>query len=239
MTNETINVDPNEIAKFSQIADKWWDKTGEFKPLHDINPLRLDYIDQHAQLAGKTVLDVGCGGGILSESMARRGAASVLGVDMAEQSLNTAQAHADAERVDNIAYRCVSVEDLAAEMPQSFDVVTCMEMLEHVADPAAILRDIHTLLRPGGLVFLSTVNRTLPARLGAICAAEYLLNLVPQGTHQYDRFIRPAELTRMVRRAGLTPLAISGMDYLPFSRSARLSRQTAINYLMVARKDAA
>ena len=158
MTNETINVDPNEIAKFSQIADKWWDKTGEFKPLHDINPLRLDYIDQHAHLAGKTVLDVGCGGGILSESMARRGAASVLGVDMAELSLQTAQAHADAGRVANVAYRCVSVEDLAAEMPQAFDVVTCMEMLEHVPDPASIIRACAKLAKADGWVFFSTIN---------------------------------------------------------------------------------
>ena len=172
MTNkQTLNVDPNEIAKFSQIADKWWDKTGEFKPLHDINPLRLDYIDQHAHLAGKTVLDVGCGGGILSESMARRGAASVLGVDMAELSLQTAQAHADAERVGNIAYRCVSVEDLAAEMPQAFDVVTCMEMLEHVPNPASIIRACAKLAKADGWVFFSTINRNPKSYLHAVLGA--------------------------------------------------------------------
>lgn len=170
MTNETINVDPNEIAKFSQIADKWWDKTGEFKPLHDINPLRLDYIDQHAHLAGKTVLDVGCGGGILSESMARRGAASVLGVDMAELSLQTAQAHADAGRVANVAYRCVSVEDLAAEMPQAFDVVTCMEMLEHVPDPASIIRACAKLAKADGWVFFPP-STAIPNRICTRCWA--------------------------------------------------------------------
>ena len=235
MTNETINVDPNEIAKFSQIADKWWDKTGEFKPLHDINPLRLDYIDQHAQLAGKTVLDVGCGGGILSESMARRGAASVLGVDMAEQSLNTAQAHADAERVGNIAYRCVSVEDLAAEMPQSFDVVTCMEMLEHVPDPASIIRACAKLAKADGWVFFSTINRNPKSYLHLIVGAEYLLKFVPKGTHDWKKFITPAELARMCRQAGLDTVGSKGMTYNLLSGRYSLCDSTEVNYMVACR----
>ena len=236
MTNkQTLNVDPNEIAKFSQIADKWWDKTGEFKPLHDINPLRLDYIDQHAQLAGKTVLDVGCGGGILSESMARRGAASVLGVDMAELSLQTAQAHADAERVGNIAYRCVSVEDLAAEMPQSFDVVTCMEMLEHVPDPASIIRACAKLVKPDGWVFFSTINRNATSYLHAILGAEYILNLVPKGTHTWQKFITPAELACMARQAGLDIADTQGMGYNPLTRNYFLGDKVDVNYLLACR----
>ena len=235
MTNETINVDPNEIAKFSQIADKWWDKTGEFKPLHDINPLRLDYIDQHAQLAGKTVLDVGCGGGILSESMARRGAASVLGVDMAELSLQTAQAHADAGRVANIAYRCVSVEDLAAEMPQSFDVVTCMEMLEHVPDPASIIRACAKLAKADGWVFFSTINRNPKSYLHLIVGAEYLLKFVPKGTHDWKKFITPAELARMCRQAGLDTVGSKGMTYNLLSGRYSLCDSTEVNYMVACR----
>ena len=235
MINETINVDPNEIAKFSQIADKWWDKTGEFKPLHDINPLRLDYIDQHAHLAGKTVLDVGCGGGILSESMARRGAASVLGVDMAELSLQTAQAHADAGRVANVAYRCVSVEDLAAEMPQAFDVVTCMEMLEHVPDPASIIRACAKLAKRGGWVFFSTINRNPKSYLHAVLGAEYVLNLVPKGTHDWQKFITPAELARMCRQAGLDVIDTKGMTYNLLTRRYSLCDSTEVNYMIACR----
>lgn len=239
MTNEkTINIDPNEIAKFSQIADKWWDKTGEFKPLHDINPLRLDYIDQHASLAGKTVLDVGCGGGILSESMARRGAASVLGVDMAELSLQTAQAHADAGRVANVAYRCVSVEDLAAEMPQAFDVVTCMEMLEHVPDPASIIRACAKLAKPDGWVFFSTINRNPKSYLHAVLGAEYVLNLVPKGTHDWQKFITPSELARMARLAGLDVVDTRGMSFNLLTRQYFLQDDVSVNY-MVACKVAA
>lgn len=235
MTNETINVDPNEIAKFSQIADKWWDKTGEFKPLHDINPLRLDYIDQHAQLAGKTVLDVGCGGGILSESMARRGAASVLGVDMAELSLQTAQAHADAGRVANVAYRCVSVEDLAAEMPQAFDVVTCMEMLEHVPDPASIIHACAKLAKADGWVFFSTINRNPKSYLHLIVGAEYVLNVVPKGTHDWQKFITPAELARMCRQAGLDVIDTKGMTYNLLTRRYSLCDSTEVNYMIACR----
>ena len=235
MTNETINVDPNEIAKFSQIADKWWDKTGEFKPLHDINPLRLDYIDQHAQLAGKTVLDVGCGGGILSESMARRGAASVLGVDMAELSLQTAQAHADAGRVANVAYRCVSVEDLAAEMPQAFDVVTCMEMLEHVPDPASIIHACAKLAKADGWVFFSTINRNPKSYLHAVLGAEYVLNLVPKGTHDWQKFITPAELARMARLAGLDVVDTRGMSFNLLTRQYFLQDDVRVNYMVACR----
>ena len=183
------NVDADEIAKFSQIADKWWDKNGEFKPLHDINPLRLGYINSFAQLVGKRVLDVGCGGGILSESMAKRGAAHVTGIDMAEKSLQTAQAHAAAERVDNIDYRCIRVEDLAAEQPHSFDVVTCMEMMEHVPDPATIVKACSELVKPDGMVFFSTINRNPKSYLHLIVGAEYVLNVVPKGTHDWQKFI--------------------------------------------------
>ena len=236
MTHEkTINVDPNEIAKFSQIADKWWDKTGEFKPLHDINPLRLDYIDQHAHLAGKTVLDVGCGGGILSESMARRGAASVLGVDMAELSLKTAQAHAAAERVANIAYRCVSVEDLAAEMPQAFDVVTCMEMLEHVPDPASIIRACAKLAKPDGWVFFSTINRNPKSYLHGVLGAEYILNLVPKGTHDWQKFITPSELARMARQAELDVVDTRGMSFNLLTRQYFLQDDVRVNYMVACR----
>ena len=235
MTNETINVDPIEIAKFSKIADKWWDKPGEFKPLHDINPLRLDYIDQHAHLAGKTVLDVGCGGGILSESMARRGAASVLGVDMAELSLQTAQAHADAGRVANVAYRCVSVEDLAAEMPQAFDVVTCMEMLEHVPDPASIIRACAKLAKADGWVFFSTINRNPKSYLHAVLGAEYVLNLVPKGTHDWQKFITPAELARMARQAELDVVDTRGMSFNLLTRQYFLQDDVRVNYMVACR----
>ena len=223
-----------DIHSFEQHGSAFWDKNGPYRTLHHINPARLQFITQYVDLQGKRVLDFGCGGGILSEALADSGA-RVVGIDLAAAVLEAARAHRGDKAIDYIR---ASGAELVAR-GEVFDVVTCMEMLEHVADPAAILRDIHTLLRPGGLVFLSTVNRTPAARLGAICAAEYLLHLVPKGTHQYDWFIRPAELARMVRRAGLTPLAISGLSYNPFTRSARLSRQTAINYFMVARRDPA
>ena len=196
------NVDADEIAKFSQIADKWWDKNGEFKPLHDINPLRLGYIDSFAQLAGKRVLDVGCGGGILSESMAKRGAAHVTGIDMAEKSLQTAQAHAAAEGVDNTDYRCIRVEDLATEQPHSFNVVTCMEMMDDVPDPAAIVKACSELVKPDGMVFFSTINRNPKSYLHLLFGAESLLKFVPHGTHDWKTFITPSSLARMCRHAG-------------------------------------
>ena len=229
------NVDADEIAKFSQIADKWWDKNGEFKPLHDINPLRLGYIDSFAQLAGKRVLDVGCGGGILSESMAKRGAAHVTGIDMAEKSLQTAQAHAAAEGVDNIDYRCIRVEDLAAEQPNSFDVVTCMEMMEHVPDPAAIVKACSELVKPDGMVFFSTINRNPKSYLHLIVGAEYVLNVVPKGTHDWQKFITPAELARMCRQAGLDVIDTKGMTYNLLTRCYSLCDSTEVNYMIACR----
>ena len=229
------NVDADEIAKFSQIADKWWDKNGEFKPLHDINPLRLGYIDSFAQLAGKRVLDVGCGGGILSESMAKRGAAHVTGIDMAEKSLQTAQAHAAAEGVDNIDYRCIRVEDLAAEQPHSFDVVTCMEMMEHVPDPAAIVKACSELVKPDGMVFFSTINRNPKSYLHLIVGAEYVLNVVPKGTHDWQKFITPAELARMCRQAGLDVIDTKGMTYNLLTRCYSLCDSTEVNYMIACR----
>ena len=229
------NVDADEIAKFSQIADKWWDKNGEFKPLHDINPLRLGYIDSFAQLAGKRVLDVGCGGGILSESMAKRGAAHVTGIDMAEKSLQTAQVHAAAEGVDNIDYRCIRVEDLAAEQPHSFDVVTCMEMMEHVPDPAAIVKACSELVKPDGMVFFSTINRNPKSYLHLIVGAEYVLNVVPKGTHDWQKFITPAELARMCRQAGLDVIDTKGMTYNLLTRPYYLCDSTEVNYMIACR----
>ena len=229
------NVDADEIAKFSQIADKWWDKNGEFKPLHDINPLRLGYINSFAQLAGKRVLDVGCGGGILSESMAKRGAAHVTGIDMAEKSLQTAQAHAAAEGVDNIDYRCIRVEDLAAEQPHSFDVVTCMEMMEHVPDPAAIVKACSELVKPDGMVFFSTINRNPKSYLHLIVGAEYVLNVVPKGTHDWQKFITPAELARMCRQAGLDVIDTKGMTYNLLTRCYSLCDSTEVNYMIACR----
>ena len=229
------NVDADEIAKFSQIADKWWDKNGEFKPLHDINPLRLGYIDSFAQLAGKRVLDVGCGGGILSESMAKRGAAHVTGIDMAEKSLQTAQAHAAAEGVDNIDYRCIRVEDLAAEQPHSFDVVTCMEMMEHVPDPAAIVKACSELVKPDGMVFFSTINRNPKSYLHLIVGAEYVLNVVPKGTHDWQKFITPAELARMCRQAGLDVIDTKGMTNNLLTRCYSLCDSTEVNYMIACR----
>ena len=236
MTAENArNVDAQEIAKFSQIADKWWDKHGEFKPLHDINPLRLDYIDRLASLGGKQVLDVGCGGGILSESMAKRGAASVTGIDMAEKSLHTATAHAAAEQVNNIAYRCVRVEDLAAEQPHSFDVVTCMEMMEHVPDPAAIVRACAKLVKPDGMVFFSTINRNPKSYLHLIVGAEYVLNFVPKGTHDWQKFITPAELARMCRQAGLDVIDSKGLKYNLLTKQYLISDNTDVNYMIACR----
>lgn len=229
------NVDDDEIAKFSQIADKWWDKNGKFKPLHDINPLRLNYIDRLAPLAGKRVLDVGCGGGILSESMAKRGAAHVTGIDMAEKSLQTAQTHAAAQKVGNIAYRCVRVEDLAAEAPHSFDVVTCMEMMEHVPDPAAIVKACAKLVKPDGTVFFSTINRNPKSYLHLIVGAEYVLNFVPKGTHDWHKFITPAELARMCRQAGLDVADTKGLKYNLLTRQFSLDSRTDVNYMIACR----
>ena len=223
-----------DIGSFQQHGSAFWDVQGPYRTLHQINPARLQFVERFVVLSGLRVLDVGCGGGILSEALAERGA-SVLGIDLAESALQAAEAHRAGQAVE---YRLESSRETAAR-GEVFDVVTCMEMLEHVADPAAVLRDIHALLKPGGWAFFSTINRTLKARLGAVYAAEYVLRLVPQGTHQYDGFIRPAELSRMAERAGLTPVAFCGMDYLPLRQSARLSRNLDINYLFAARREAA
>ena len=223
-----------DIGSFQQHGSAFWDVQGPYRTLHQINPARLQFVERFVVLSGLRVLDVGCGGGILSEALAERGA-SVLGIDLAESALQAAEAHRAGQAVE---YRLESSRETAAR-GEVFDVVTCMEMLEHVADPAAVLRDIHALLKPGGWAFFSTINRTFKARLGAVYAAEYVLRLVPQGTHQYDWFIKPAELSRMAERAGLTPVAFCGMDYLPLRQSARLSRNLDINYLFAARREAA
>ena len=223
-----------DIGSFQQHGSAFWDVQGPYRTLHQINPARLQFVERFVDLSGLRVLDVGCGGGILSEALAERGA-SVLGIDLAESALQAAEEHRAGQAVE---YRLESSRETAAR-GEVFDVVTCMEMLEHVADPAAVLRDIHALLKPGGWAFFSTINRTLKARLGAVYAAEYLLHLVPQGTHQDDWFIKPAELSRMAERAGLAPVAFCGMDYLPLRQSARLSRNLDINYLFAARREAA
>lgn len=230
------NVDAQELAKFSDLAHKWWDPDSEFRPLHQINPLRLDWIDGLAPLRGRTVVDVGCGGGILSESMARRGAAGVLGIDLATKPLGVAQLHALEAQLTNIAYREVAAEALAAERPRQFDVVTCMEMIEHVPDPASIVRACAELARPGGWVFFSTLNRNPKAFLFAIVGAEYLLRLLPAGTHEYARFSKPSELARWCREAGLALHETRGLEYNPLTQRYRLSGDTSVNYLVACRK---
>lgn len=225
-----MNADPAELQKFSDLAHRWWDPESEFKPLHQINPLRLDWIDTNASIAGKKVVDIGCGGGILAESMAARGA-QVTGVDLSDKALGVARLHLF-ESGQQVDYRHISAEDLAHECPASFDVVTCMEMLEHVPDPASTIRACATLVKPGGSVFFSTLNRNLKAYLMAVVGAEYVLNLLPRGTHEYAKFIKPSELARYVREAGLDVEEIIGMQYNPFSKVYSLGRDTDVNYLM-------
>jgi len=234
MTATQSNVDPAELAKFGALAARWWDRNSEFKPLHDINPLRLDYIDRLVGLSGKTVLDVGCGGGILAESMAIRGA-TVTGIDLSEKPLKVAKLHLLESGVQ-VEYQLVSAEQLAAERPASFDCVTCMEMLEHVPDPPAIIRACAALAKPGGQLFFSTLNRNPKSFLFAIVGAEYVLNMLPKGTHEYARFITPAELTAAVRAAGLIPGELTGMTYNPFSRRYALGRDVDVNYWIACRK---
>jgi 2-polyprenyl-6-hydroxyphenyl methylase/3-demethylubiquinone-9 3-methyltransferase len=229
------NVDAQELAKFSELAHRWWDRDSEFRPLHDINPLRLGWIDEVAGLRGKSVLDVGCGGGILAESMAQR-AAHVTGIDLAAKPLGVARLHALESGVRNVDYREVAAEALADEMPASFDIVTCMEMLEHVPDPASSVLSCARLLRPGGWAFFSTLNRNAKSFLFGIVGAEYLLQLLPKGTHEYARFIRPSELARWCRDAGLTVHDSRGMQYNPLTQRYRLSGDTSVNYLMACRK---
>jgi len=232
---QTINADPQELAKFSDLAHRWWDTESEFRPLHQINPLRLDWIDAHASLAGKRVLDVGCGGGILSDAMARRGA-DVLGIDLASKPLKVAQLHALEAGTGSVAYREVAAEALAAEMPARFDVVTCMEMLEHVPDPSSIVDACATLVKPGGWLFFSTINRNAKAFVFAIVGAEHVLKLLPKGTHEYAKFIRPSELAQWCRQAGLDLCDTRGMEYNPLTRRYWLSADTSVNYLIACRK---
>lgn len=228
------NVDPSELQKFATLAHRWWDKNSEFKPLHEINPLRLDYIDAQAGLQGKRVLDVGCGGGILSESMAIRGA-EVTGIDLGEKALKVAQLH-QLESGVNVSYRLVSVEALAAEQPESFDIVTCMEMLEHVPDPAAVIAACAKLVKPGGDVFFSTINRNPKAYLFAVIGAEYVLNLLPRGTHEYEKFIKPSELSSWVRQNDLNVSGLKGMSYNPLTKHYWLGEDVSVNYIVHARK---
>jgi 2-polyprenyl-6-hydroxyphenyl methylase / 3-demethylubiquinone-9 3-methyltransferase len=228
------NVDPSELQKFATLAHRWWDKNSEFKPLHEINPLRLDYIDTQAGLQGKRVLDVGCGGGILSESMALRGA-EVTGIDLGEKALKVAQLH-QLESGVNVSYHLVSVERLAAEQPESFDVVTCMEMLEHVPNPAAIIAACAKLVKPGGHVFFSTINRNPKAYLFAVIGAEYVLNLLPRGTHEYEKFIKPSELSSWVRQNDLNVSSLKGMSYNPLTKHYWLGEDVSVNYIVHARK---
>ena len=232
---EQLNADPAELAKFSDLAHRWWDADSEFAPLHQINPLRLGWIESQVHLAGKRALDVGCGGGILADAMARQGA-NVLGIDLATKALRVAQLHALEAGTPNVQYREVSVEALATEKPGEFDVVTCMEMLEHVPDPGSVVRACADLVKPGGWVFFSTLNRNPKSFLFAIVGAEYVLNLLPRGTHEYLKFIRPSELASFCRAAGLEWVETKGLDYNPLLRRYRLSRDASVNYLVATRR---
>jgi len=236
MSKTGHNVDHAEISKFEKLAARWWDPHSEFKPLHDINPLRLDYIDRAAGLDGKEVLDVGCGGGILAESMALRGA-RVMGIDMGAMPLRVAELHTLESGVE-VSYRQVSVERLAEERPASFDVVTCMELLEHVPDPSSVVQACGELVRPGGYVFFSTINRNPKSYLLAVIGAEYVLRLLPRGTHDYARFIRPSELDAWIRAARLQTVHITGMTYNPLTDTYRLAeRDVDVNYLVTCRRE--
>ena len=230
------NADPQELAKFSALAHRWWDPAGEFRPLHEINPLRLDWIDSIARLSGKAVLDVGCGGGILAEAMARRGA-RVKGIDLSDKALKVAQLHL-LESKAAVEYEAVSAEDLARREAGRYDVVTCMELLEHVPDPASMVRACAELARPGGNVFFSTINRNPKAYLFAVIGAEYVLRLLPRGTHDYEKFIQPTELARHCRAAGLDLSEVKGMTYNPLTQVYSLGRDTDVNYLVSSVKRA-
>lgn len=232
MTQTTQNVDPDEIAKFERLAARWWDPSSEFRPLHEINPLRLDWIDARARLSGKRVLDVGCGGGILAEAMAARGA-RVTGIDLGEAPLAVARLHLK-ESGQQVEYRKIAAEDLAREQPGSYDVVTCLEMLEHVPEPASTVAACAQLVKPGGQVFFSTINRNPKSWLFAIVGAEYVLQLLPRGTHDYMKFIRPSELERMSRQAGLRVREYTGMHYNPLTRRYSLAAGVDVNYLVHA-----
>jgi len=230
-----INADPQELAKFSDLAHRWWDPEGEFRPLHQINPLRLDWIDAQAALSGKDVLDVGCGGGILAEAMTGRGA-RVLGIDMAGKPLKVARLHALETGCTGVDYREIAAEALAEQSPAHYDVVTCMELLEHVPDPASTVAACARLVKPQGWVFFSTINRNPKSFLFAIVGAEYLLRLLPRGTHEYARLVRPSELARWCRDAGLEIVGTRGMQYNPLTRRYWLSDDTSVNYLLACRR---
>ena len=232
-----VNADPEELEKFGALAHRWWDPESEFKPLHQINPLRLDWIDRLAPLAGKSALDVGCGGGILAEAMAHRGA-KVKGIDLSGEALKVAQLHLLESRLA-VDYEAVSAEELAAREPGAYDVVTCMELLEHVPDPASTVLACARLARPGGHVFFSTINRNLKSYVFAVIGAEYVLKLLPKGTHEYMKFVRPSELARHCRAAGLEMHEIVGMTYNPFTRAYALAADTDVNYLGHAVRDSA
>jgi 2-polyprenyl-6-hydroxyphenyl methylase/3-demethylubiquinone-9 3-methyltransferase len=231
-----MNADPQELAKFSALAHRWWDPAGEFRPLHEINPLRLDWIDATARLAGKTVLDVGCGGGILAEAMARRGA-RVKGIDLSDKALKVAQLHLLESR-QAVDYEAVSAEELAAREPGRYDVVTCMELLEHVPDPGSMVRACAALAKPGAHLFFSTINRNPKAYLFAVIGAEYVLRLLPRGTHEYEKFIKPSELAQHCRASGLDIREVRGMTYNPLTQIYSLGRDTGVNYLVSAIKGA-
>ena len=231
---QSTNADPSEVRKFSDLAHRWWDPKSEFKPLHDINPLRLNWIDQAIGLNGKKVIDIGCGGGILSESMAARGA-QVTGIDLSDKALGVARLHL-LESALTVDYRHIAAEAMAAAHPAQFDAVTCLEMLEHVPDPAQTIAACAMLVKPGGDVFLSTLNRNPKAYLFAILGAEYILNMLPKGTHDYAKFIKPAELIRMARDAGLDLVSMTGMSYNPFSKIYSLGSDTSVNYLVHLRR---
>ena len=236
METNTINADPAELAKFGALAARWWDPDGEFKPLHEINPLRLDFIDQRVKLAGKKVIDIGCGGGILAESMAARGA-DVTGIDLSEKPLNVAKLHL-LETAQQVNYRLVSAEDMARELPGTFDCVTCMETLEHVPDPQSTVHACAALAKPGAWLFFSTINRNPKSFLFAIIGAEYVLKMLPKGTHEYRRFITPAELSAMARDAGLTVAGFTGMTFNPFNKRYALGDDVSVNYIVVCKKPA-
>jgi 2-polyprenyl-6-hydroxyphenyl methylase/3-demethylubiquinone-9 3-methyltransferase len=229
-----LNADPQELAKFGDLAHRWWDPLSEFKPLHDINPLRVDWIDRAVGLAGKQVIDVGCGGGLLSEAMAARGA-EVTGIDLSEKPLGVAKLHLYESGL-KVNYRLESAEHMAAECPEAFDAVTCLEMLEHVPDPGSIVRSCAALVKPGGQVFFSTLNRNPKSYLLAVVGAEYVLNMLPRGTHEYARFLKPAELSRLCRDAGLQVEEIIGMSYNPFAKTYSLGKDTSVNYLIRTRR---